>query len=522
MLKRNEAFQASPARSTGVGGRTLALIIASAMFMEQLDSTILATALPTMARSFRIEPVSLNVAMTSYLLSLAIFIPASGQLADRLGARTIFRSAIAIFTLGSALCGFATNLPMLIAFRMLQGLGGAMMIPVGRLLLFRSIPKSELIGANSWLLVPTMLGPVLGPPVGGLIVSYAPWNWIFWVNIPVGILGFTLVTLLVGDVREEDPKPFDFRGLAFSGAALSLVLLGLEIAITHVWSEAAAIGAIIAGIFCGCLYVLHARRHSHAVLDLRLLDKITFRTSVFSGTLFRLGFGAMPFLLPLLFQLGFGLSAVRSGTITFVSAAGSMIMKGLTVRVLRRWGYRNVMIWNGGICAVLVATCGIFRPSWPLLAIYVVLFVGGLFRSLQFNAFGSIAYAEVDHREMSAATTFTMTMQQISATLGIAVAAAILNTTTLLFGRSEPTLSDFTVAFFAVALISLLPLPLSMALSENAGAELTGHRRNFVAKGEPGRREGSNLPPSLAAASTAALPRGEYTEPRAKVSRCRG
>ena len=378
---------------------------------------------------------------------------------------------------------------MLIAFRMLQGLGGAMMIPVGRLLLFRSIPKSELIGANSWLLVPTMLGP------GSRASGWRPHRELraleldFLGEYSGRHLGVHARHLARRRRAGEDPKPFDFRGLAFSGAALSLILLGLEIAITHVWSEAAAIGAIIAGIFCGCLYVLHARRHSHAVLDLRLLDKITFRTSVFSGTLFRLGFGAMPFLLPLLFQLGFGLSAVRSGTITFVSAAGSMIMKGLTVRVLRRWGYRNVMIWNGGICAVLVATCGIFRPSWPLLAIYVVLFVGGLFRSLQFNAFGSIAYAEVDHREMSAATTFTMTMQQISATLGIAVAAAILNTTTLLFGRSEPTLSDFTVAFFAVALISLLPLPLSMALPENAGAELTGHRRNSVAKGEAGRRE---------------------------------
>jgi MFS family permease len=370
---------------------------------------------------------------------------------------------------------------------MLQGLGGAMMVPVGRALLFRSIPKSELIGANSWLLVPAMLGPVLGPPVGGLIVSYAPWNWIFWVNIPIGLLGFTLVTFLVGDVREVDPQPFDFRGLVFSGAALSLILIGLEIAVTHMWPEFAAAGAIAAGLLCGCLYVLHARRHSHAVLDLRLLDKVTFRTSIFSGTLFRLGFGALPFLLPLMFQLGFGLSAVRSGMITFASAAGSMIMKGLTMRIMRRWGYRNVMIWNGGICAALVALCGVFRPSWPLAAIYAVLFIGGLFRSLQFNAFGSIAYAEVSHREMSAATTFTMTVQQMSATLGIAVSAAVLNSTMLLLGHSEPALSDFTIAFFVVAVISLLPLPLSLALPEDAGAELTGRLRRIASQDRSGR-----------------------------------
>jgi MFS family permease len=229
MLKKSDVREANTSlRSSRLGPRSLAVIIASAMFMEQLDATILATALPTMARSFRVDPVSLNIAMTSYLLSIAIFIPASGQLADRFGSRTIFRLAIAIFTIGSALCGFSTNLPMLVTFRMVQGLGGAMMIPVGRLLLFRSISKSELIGANSWLLVPMMVGPVIGPPIGGLIVSYAPWNWIFWVNIPIGIIGFTLVTLLVGDVRESDPKPFDLKGLILSGAALSLVLTPLR------------------------------------------------------------------------------------------------------------------------------------------------------------------------------------------------------------------------------------------------------------------------------------------------------
>ena len=308
------------------------------MFMEQLDTTILATALPTMARSFHVDPVSLNVAMTSYLLSLAIFIPASGQVADRFGSRVVFRAAIAIFTIGSALCGFATSLPMLVGSRMLQGLGGAMMIPVGRLLLFGSIPKSELIGANSWLLVPGMLGPVLGPPIGGLIVTYAQWNWIFWVNIPIGVLGLVLVTLLVQDMREPDPKPFDFRGLVLSGAALSL--RSLRARNRH---RACLVGdrrqrGLVAGLVCGSLYVAHARRHPHPVLDLRLLRKTTFHISIVGGTLFRIGFGALPFLLPLLFQLGFGLSAARSGAITFVSAASSMIMKepdGQDVHALR-------------------------------------------------------------------------------------------------------------------------------------------------------------------------------------------
>ena len=475
MLKKNDVSETQgPAKARRIGPRGLALIIASAMFMEQLDTTILATALPTMARSFHVDPVSLNIAMTSYLLTLAVFIPASGQVADRFGSRFIFRLAIAIFTIGSALCGLSVNLPMLVASRMLQGLGGAMMMPVGRLLLFRSIPKSELIGANSWILVPGMLGPVLGPPIGGVIVTYAQWNWIFWVNIPIGVVGLLLVTFLVHDTREPDPKPFDFRGLVLSGTALSLLLFGLEIAIEHVWSEIAAGVAITTGLLSASLYVLHARRHPHPVLDLRLLRRTTFRLSIVGGTLFRLGFSSLPFLLPLLFQLGFGLSAARSGAITFMSAASSMLMKSMTVKTLRRWGYRRVLIWNGLFCAGFLAACGAFRPSWPIVTIYALLFVGGLFRSLQYNAFGSICYAEISQDEMSSATSFNITMQQLSATLGIAISAAVLSSATLFFHHSGPMLSDFTIAFLAMALLSLLPLPLSLSLHDDAGSELTG------------------------------------------------
>ena len=464
-------------RGNTLGPRGLALIIASALFMEQLDTTILATALPTMARSFHVDPVSLSIAMTSYLLSLAIFIPASGQLADRLGSRLVFRCAIVIFTIGSALCGFAYNLPMLAACRVLQGLGGAMMVPVGRLLLFRSIPKEELIGANSWLLVPTMLGPVVGPPVGGLIVTYAPWNWIFWVNVPIGIVGFILVTLFVGDAHEPEASPFDFTGLALSGLALCLIMAGLEIATQHILSEAVAACAFVGGCAFGSLYVLHARKSPHPVLDLRLLRKLTFRVSIVGGTLFRLGFGSLPFLLPLLFQLGFGFSAEHSGAITFTSAAGAMLMKGMTVKILRRWGYRRVMIWNSFLCAGFLIACGLFRPAWPVLAIYALLFLGGLFRSLQYNAFGSLAYAEVSKKEMSSATTFNIAMQQISVTLGIAISAAVLRFSTLAFGHAQPAPVDFTIAFFVVAALSLLPLPLSLSLREDAGSELTGRGR---------------------------------------------
>jgi EmrB/QacA subfamily drug resistance transporter len=443
------------------------------MFMEQLDGTVITTALPAMAKSFNAQPAYMSIALTSYLLSLAVFIPASGQIADRLGARLVFRAAILVFTIGSMLCALVESLDLLIFARVIQGIGGAMMVPVGRLILLRSVEKTERIAAMSWLLVPAMVGPVIGPPLGGFIVTYASWRWIFVINIPIGILGMMLVTMFIPDTGERTNQTFDLRGLILSGAALTCFISSLEMTTRRGSSPALALLTFVISLLCGALYYRHASRHQDPVLDLRLMRIPTFFTAVVAGTLFRIGFGAMPFLLPLMLQLGFGVSAAKSGMITFASAASSMVMKSATVKLLRMFGYRNTLIWNGLFCTFFLAICAAFRPSWPIALIYIVLIIGGLFRSLQFSAYGSLAYADVSHPRMSAATSFYSTVQQLSLTLGISISAAVLVAALTVSGHSKPQLPDFSLAFLAVSILSLPTVWLCGRLPISAGSELT-------------------------------------------------
>jgi EmrB/QacA subfamily drug resistance transporter len=459
----------------GLSPRLTALIVASALFMEQLDGTVLATALPTMARSFDVDPLHMNVALTSYLLSLAVFIPASGKVADRFGSRTVFRAAIALFTLGSILCAQAPTLLFLVGARILQGIGGAMMVPVGRLVLLRSVSKADLVSAMAWLMIPATIGPILGPPVGGFIVSYLDWRWIFYINVPIGVLGIVLVTLFIEELREPGRVNFDLFGLVLSGVALSCLMFGLEMASRGVGSRW-LIGFLVAiGAVCAVLYRRHARHHPQPVLDFRLMKIPTFRISVLAGTLSRIAVGALPFLLPMMLQLGFGLSAVRSGFITFVSSVGSLLMRAAAPKMLRMMGFRNVLIWIGLVATLLLATSAAFRPNWPIVLIYGVLLVGGFFQSLQFIAYNTIAYADVPRLKMSAATSFYTTFQQLSLTLGIATSAAVLAGSVAWFGHSGPQLIDFSMAFLAVGAVSILAPLISLGLSPAAGVELSGH-----------------------------------------------
>ena len=475
MQLRIFAGRAAPAAPRHASTRLTALIVASALFMEQLDATVLSTALPDMARSFDASPLNMSVALTSYLLSLAVFIPASGKIADRLGSRTVFRAAIALFTLGSILCGLATSLPFLVASRILQGMGGAMMVPVGRLVLLRTTPKSELVSAMAWLLIPATVGPVVGPPVGGFIATYLSWRWIFDINVPIGLLGITLVTLFIEDVREPEPGPFDVAGLALSGVALSCLMFGLETASRGAASPAAATALLAVGGLSGALYLRHAARHPHPILDMRLLRVPTFGLSVLSGSLFRIAIGATPFLLPMMLQLGFGMTAAQSGLITFASAAGSLVMRGVAPRVLRRIGFRRALVWNGILSASLLALYAAFRPGWPLAAIYAVLLAGGFFQSLQFTAYNTIAYADIPRREMSSATSFYSTFQQLSLTLGISVSAAVLAASIRVTGHAAPTPGDFSLAFLVVAGFALAAAPAAARLAAVAGAEVSGY-----------------------------------------------
>ncbi|MDR3516751.1 MAG: MFS transporter [Azospirillaceae bacterium] len=455
--------------------RTIALIIASALFMEQLDSTVLATALPTMAQTFQVSPLHMSVALTSYLLSLAVFIPASGTVADRFGARNVFGAAIVLFVAGSILCAQADSLLFLVLSRILQGLGGAMMVPVGRLVLLRTVEKRQLIAAMSWLLVPALIGPVIGPVVGGFIVTNLSWRWIFYINVPIGIIGLIFASIFIPDVREAKPARFDFRGLVLSGTSLACLVFSFEMGSRGVVPLPELSGLISLGLVSGALYVWHARHHQDPILDLTLMRIPTFSLSVIAGSLTRITGGAIPFLLPLMMQIGFGMSAAQSGLVTFTGAVGSILMKASSVSILRWVGFRTAMIWNAVLATGFIAIDAAFRPSWPMWAIYVILLISGFFQSLQFSAYNSIAYADIPAHRMSAATSFYTTFQQVMLSLGICVSAFALQISRMVSGHPHTTLSDFSVAFLVVTGISILAAPVCALLPRDAGADMSGH-----------------------------------------------
>ncbi|HTB47182.1 MAG TPA: MFS transporter [Acetobacteraceae bacterium] len=465
--------------AVATSGRTrlTAVIVACALFMQNLDSTVIATALPTMAHVFGVQPVRMNVALTSYLLSLAVFIPASGWIADRYGTRTVFRAAIAVFTIGSVLCGRADTLGFLVASRVLQGIGGAMMVPVGRLVLLRTAPRNELVAAMAWLTMPSLLGPVLGPPVGGFIVTYFDWRWIFDINVPIGILGIVLVTVFIQDAREPPGGKFDFLGLALSGIALAGVMFGLETAGRGVVPLVLTGAMVGVGLLCGVGYALHAWRHPSPLLDFSLLRLPCFGVSFCAMMLFRTGIGAVPFLLPMMMQVGFGDSAVESGLITFASAAGAFVMKPAAQHALRLFGFRDTLLWNGILSGTMLALCAAFRPAWPVAAIYAVLLVGGFFRSLQFTAYNTLAYGDVPRSRMSAATSLYITGQQLAATIGVSFGALALELAMRMSGNRPARPIDFSVAFIAVACMPLVAGPLALLMPRDAGDDLTGRQR---------------------------------------------
>ncbi len=456
--------------------RTTALIIASALFMEQLDSTVLSTALPVMARSFRVDPLAMSAALTSYLVGLAVLIPASGRMADRFGSRTVFRGAIGLFMLGSVLCAQAPDLLFLVLARLLQGAGGAMMVPVGRLVLLRTVTKSELVSATFWMLLPATIGPLFGPVVGGLLTTYLSWRWIFYINLPVGVLGMVLTTRYIPQWRETERHRFDLRGTILSGTSLACLIFGLEAASrgTAALTRTAVILGV--GLAAGALYGAHARRHENPILDFGLMRIPTFRLSVLSGSMTRMAAGAAPFLIPSMLQLGFGISAAHSGLITFTAPLGGLSMRLLAKRMLRRFGFRAVLVGNGLSGGMLMLACATFRPGWPFWLISVVLFLIGLAQSLQFTAYNTIAYADIESARMSAATSFYATFQQMTLTLGICVAVGSMAIARAVGGGVRLTLTDFSVGFATVGALALLASPICSWLAPDAGWELSGHR----------------------------------------------
>ncbi|MDO9411373.1 MAG: MFS transporter [Pseudolabrys sp.] len=454
--------------------RIVPLIIAVALFMENIDSTVIATSLPAIAADLGTNPLALKLAVTSYLLSLAIFIPASGWTADRFGARTVFRAAIAVFVLGSIACAASTSLTEFVFARILQGMGGAMMTPVGRMVLVRSISRRELVSAMAWVTTPALIGPVIGPPLGGFITTYASWHWIFLINVPIGIIGIVLATRYIEDVRAEKNERFDFVGMIYAGLGIAGLAFGLSVLGLNFLPWPVVASLIIGGAIFTMAYLVHAKHTPHPVLDLTLFQLPTFRSSVLGGFIFRIGVGALPFLLPLMLQLGFGKTPFESGMITFASAAGAMGMKVAAATVLKRFGFRTILIFNGVVSAAFLATCALFSATTPALVMGGVLLIGGFFRSLQFTAINTIAYAEVEQSRVSRATSLISVGQQLSLSAGVALGALAVDMTALYRGHGTLMAEDFHVAFLIVSAISALCIFVFVRLSPDAGAELAG------------------------------------------------
>jgi len=456
--------------------RVVPLIVAFALFMENMDSTVISTSLPAIARALGTNPLALKLAVTSYLLSLAIFIPASGWIADRFGARDVFRIAIGVFVLGSIGCAVSQSLEQLVLARIIQGAGGAMMTPVGRLIVVRSIDKRFLVNAMSWVTIPALIGPICGPPLGGFITTYASWHWIFIINVPIGLLGIVMATLHIPLVQAAQPPRFDFIGFVLSGLGIGGLAFGLSV----MGLEFLPVGVVAVLLGGGALstaaYIIHARRTAAPILDLRLFKLPTFRASVFGGFMFRLGIGALPFLLPLLLQVGFYLTPFQSGLITFTAALGSISMKAAVAGVLNRFGYRPVLVYNSLISAAFLAACASFVPGMPFAAMIIILLCGGFFRSLEFTAVNTIAYAEIEPPQMSKATTLTAVAQQLSLSTGVAVGALVVEITLWLKNGATMGAYDFPPAFLAVSALTAAASLVFVRLAPDAGAELAGRK----------------------------------------------
>jgi EmrB/QacA subfamily drug resistance transporter len=456
--------------------RLIPLIVASALFMENMDSTVIATSLPAIAADIGTSPLTLKLAITSYLLSLAVFIPASGWTADRFGARTVFSIAIAVFMVGSIGCALSQNVTHFVIARILQGMGGAMMTPVGRLVLLRSIDKGGLVNAMAWMTMPALVGPVIGPPLGGFITTYFSWHWIFLINIPIGLLGIYLAQRYIDPIRSDDPERFDLWGLILAGVGLAGIAFGGSVAGLGLLPWPVVVALVGIGAASMTMYVLHARRTSSPVLDFSLLRLATLRAAIIGGFLFRLGIGALPFLLPLLMQVGFGLSPFRSGLVTFGSAVGAMGMKALAARIIRTFGFRNVLTINAVVSSVFLAACALFTVQTPLLLILIILVVGGFFRSLEFTAINTVAYAEVEPSQMSRATTLVSVNQQLAISAGVAVGAACVESSMVLNKMTELSAGDFAPAFIVVSVLSAASAYFFWQMPDDAGHEISGRK----------------------------------------------
>lgn len=465
----NSAFSHNPRQATWI-----ALLVAVTFFMENLDATVIANALPQMARDFSENPVSLNIGISAYLLAVAVFIPLSGWVADRFGARRVFAGAIGLFTLASWLCGLAPTLETFVVARVLQGIGGALMVPVGRLVVLRTTEKKDLVRMLAVITWPGLVAPVLGPPIGGLIVTHLSWPWIFYLNIPLGVLAIVATWWFIPNTRSSEPRRFDLFGFVFLASACAAWLLGLEM-LGSLSGDNLGAGAVlvVVGALLTWLAIRHCQRHASPLLPLATLNIATFRASIVGGTLFRLSISALPFLIPLLLQIGFGLSPVDAGLLVLAIFAGNLAMKPFTTGLLRRHGFRRVLLVNGLIGVGCILACLLLHQGMPWYWMALVLFIGGLSRSMQFTTYNAVGFAEVPKAQMGEASTLFSMFFQIAMALGVAIAALLLRVSTMVRGgEGELTVGDFRWALIGIALIAIAALIDAFRLPDKAGEQV--------------------------------------------------
>jgi EmrB/QacA subfamily drug resistance transporter len=452
-------------------------LVAAALFMEMLDGTIIATALPQMARSFNVGAVHLNIGMTAYMLALAVFIPISGWVADRFGSRSVFAAAIGVFTVASLFCGLAHTLTEFTLMRVVQGLGGAMMFPVGRLIVLRDTPKEDLTETIAYMTWPALTALVVGPPLGGFITTYFSWHWIFFLNLPLGAVALTLTLLWVENLRSEERHPFDWLTFLFAGVASTGLVYALESLGGAAMATSSALLILTLSVVSGVLAVFAARRSSYPFIDLESMKLKSYALSIYGASGFRVAVAVLPFLLPLMFQISFGMTAFQSGLYLLALFAGDLSMKGFVIQVLRRFGFRRILIVNGVITAGSVALCAVISPGTPPLLILAILYFHGASRSLEFTCMTTLAYTEIPSERMGQANGFLSAVMQLSMGVGVAVGAVTLRLVAHAHGHeaASPHLNDFHVAILCMSLLTLAPVFDSLGLTHDAGAATSGH-----------------------------------------------
>lgn len=457
-----------------------ALLVAGAFFMEFLDGTVIATALPDMARDFGVTAVELNIGISAYLITLAVLIPASGWIADRFGARAIFTLALAIFTLASVFCGLSTEVHIFVAMRILQGVGGALMVPVGRLAVLRTTPKHQLIKAIATLTWPALVAPIIGPPLGGFITRYASWHWIFFINVPLGLAAIILSLRIIPDIRETERRSFDLSGFITTSVAMVSLVTAMERLgdrQPQIWPTLA-----LAALGFGCLLysIRHFRRAAAPMVRLDALQVPTFRVTMYGGSLFRASISAVPFLLPLLFQVGFGMDPFHSGLLVLAVFVGNLTIKPATTLLIRWLGFRRLLLINGALNVCSLLACALLTPQTPVWAIMLILYLGGVFRSIQFTGVSTLAFADVPAAQMSDANTLFSTASQLAVGLGITLGAIGIRlgeqVGDWLHLTELPGIS-FRLSFVFIALICLVGMIDSLHLAKTAGSSVSEKKK---------------------------------------------